>query len=453
MTRMSAGILAGLGLLAGWMGAFPAPAGAQAVPALAGAEVRTGLTFPEAATAALGVMVEGDVGYFLRPELRILPGVSHFRANIDREPGDNEGSFRATGFWLGARYDLLPFQAWGGYVRGAVTLHRVTADAWDPAVGRLLSGTSLGVAAAAGGRYALDARGRLSATLELRRTLLNNLGQTSLELGVRVQRRGVWAYVPDAVALGPGGPPLIRPPAAPATPPAVAQPPAVQAPAADTAAARAAAEAAARDAETARAAAAEAARVQAERGAVQAAELERLRAAADAERAAAAQARLRQGLDRAAAVMTSVAAVRETPAAFVVTVGGGAFASGASTLSAGARAELRSLALVLAGYPGHIVTVEGHTDSQGDAGANQRLSQERAAAVRAALIVEGVDALWTAARGFGEDRPIADNATAAGRALNRRVEIHVSRTPCPGLPAPAADGTLVCAAAGAAGPR
>jgi outer membrane protein OmpA-like peptidoglycan-associated protein len=415
-----------------------APAAGQAAPAIGGMEVRGGITFPEQATAALTVMVEGDVGYFWRPQLRLLAGASHFRANIDREPGDNEGSFAATGLWAGARYDLLPWQPWGAYAKGAVTVHRVDADAWDPAIGALLSGTNLGVAVAAGTRYSIDARGRLHGTLEVRRTLLNNLNQTTVEVGVRFLRRGAYAWVPDAVALAPRTAPVRPPVAPPAAQAGAATPPAAAVAVPDADDPRTRAEAAARAAEAARAA-----------GAARAAEeleAERLRAAAAAERVAAEAARIRQALERAAAVMPSVSSVRETPDAWVVTLGGGAFASGAAELTAAARSELRALANVLAGYPGHLILAEGHADAQGDAAANRRLSAERAGAVRAGLIVEGVDALWTASRGMGDSRPVADNATAAGRALNRRVEISVSRLPCPRPPLPAADGSLACPA-------
>ena len=69
------------------------------------------------------------------------------------------------------------------------------------------------------------------------------------------------------------------------------------------------------------------------------------------------------------------------------------------------------------------ITVSGHTDSSGSDGANQKLSETRANAVRNALIEDGIDGSLVSATGYGESRPIADNTTAAGRATNRRVEI------------------------------
>jgi len=67
--------------------------------------------------------------------------------------------------------------------------------------------------------------------------------------------------------------------------------------------------------------------------------------------------------------------------------------------------------------------IEGHTDNQGNSAHNQTLSQNRAASVIAWLKTHGVDASRLTPQGFGADRPVADNATANGRALNRRVEI------------------------------
>ncbi len=74
-------------------------------------------------------------------------------------------------------------------------------------------------------------------------------------------------------------------------------------------------------------------------------------------------------------------------------------------------------------YPGTVVRVEGHTDSTGSAAFNQTLSENRAKSVASYLIGRGVDSSRIQAMGYGFSRPIADNATAAGRAQNRRVEV------------------------------
>ena len=68
--------------------------------------------------------------------------------------------------------------------------------------------------------------------------------------------------------------------------------------------------------------------------------------------------------------------------------------------------------------------VEGHTDSVGDADYNMGLSQRRAESVSNYLSSHGVSSDRLHAKGFGESQPIADNGTADGRALNRRVELN-----------------------------
>jgi outer membrane protein OmpA-like peptidoglycan-associated protein len=69
------------------------------------------------------------------------------------------------------------------------------------------------------------------------------------------------------------------------------------------------------------------------------------------------------------------------------------------------------------------LTIEGHTDAIGSDDRNQTLSQQRAEAVKAFLVAGGVDAARLATAGFGEAKPVADNATELGRAQNRRVEL------------------------------
>ena len=87
---------------------------------------------------------------------------------------------------------------------------------------------------------------------------------------------------------------------------------------------------------------------------------------------------------------------------------------------------LNSVALVLQRYKSTIVDVYGHTNSTGGDQHNFDLSQRRALSVANYLSSQGVDQRRFAVTGFGKTRPIASNATEAGRAQNRRVEIQIS---------------------------
>ncbi len=101
------------------------------------------------------------------------------------------------------------------------------------------------------------------------------------------------------------------------------------------------------------------------------------------------------------------------------------FDTGRSSLKPESTAVFVDIIRILNEYPTAKFAVEGHTDSSGGAKTNQRLSEERANAVRDFLIAEGVGADRLTAAGYGEDRPIADNKTSKGRRENRRVEINL----------------------------
>lgn len=92
----------------------------------------------------------------------------------------------------------------------------------------------------------------------------------------------------------------------------------------------------------------------------------------------------------------------------------------------GSYADIQNLAEFMKQYPQLTTTVEGHTDSVGPEAYNQKLSERRAGAVRQVLVEQyGVEAERVSSVGYGETRPIADNSTQEGRALNRRVEAAV----------------------------
>jgi outer membrane protein OmpA-like peptidoglycan-associated protein len=107
----------------------------------------------------------------------------------------------------------------------------------------------------------------------------------------------------------------------------------------------------------------------------------------------------------------------------VVTLGDVLFASGEVRLVEGGLSSLEEVVDLLQTEPDKKIRVEGHTDSLGAAETNLELSQQRAEAVREALISLGVSAERVTALGMGEDFPIASNEDEEGRAQNRRVDV------------------------------
>jgi len=114
----------------------------------------------------------------------------------------------------------------------------------------------------------------------------------------------------------------------------------------------------------------------------------------------------------------------------VITLAGGlVFATGRSVILPGAQSQLNQVADALKTQAEHHFSVEGHTDNQGTDKINDDLSLRRANAVREYLVVRGVAPAAISATGFGSSRPVGDNKTAEGRAMNRRVEIIVDKQP------------------------
>lgn len=114
------------------------------------------------------------------------------------------------------------------------------------------------------------------------------------------------------------------------------------------------------------------------------------------------------------------------------------FKSGKAVLEPGAEPALRRLADFLKSNPERSVLVEGFTDSTGKAALNQQLSEQRADAVRLALINDGVESSRIQIRGMSDAQPLASNESAAGRLVNRRVQIVISN---PGESFPTASGS------------
>ncbi len=100
------------------------------------------------------------------------------------------------------------------------------------------------------------------------------------------------------------------------------------------------------------------------------------------------------------------------------------FNSGSAVLLEESEPMLKQVAEVIRGSPQAQLTIEGHTDNIGSAEYNQKLSEQRANAVRDALVTRyGVTAARLSAKGYGLTRPVETNATVEGRARNRRVEL------------------------------
>ncbi len=101
------------------------------------------------------------------------------------------------------------------------------------------------------------------------------------------------------------------------------------------------------------------------------------------------------------------------------------FATNQSTINAKSKANLNKLAGIFKEYPDTNIIVEGHTDSSGDDTYNMKLSQKRANAVTEYLVSQGISRTRLTTYAHGETLPKYDNATAEGRAKNRRVELGI----------------------------
>jgi outer membrane protein OmpA-like peptidoglycan-associated protein len=103
------------------------------------------------------------------------------------------------------------------------------------------------------------------------------------------------------------------------------------------------------------------------------------------------------------------------------------FATGSATILPESEDQLNNIAAVLKAYPNVTVKVGGYTDNSGDLAANRRLSQQRADAVRRALVGKGIAAKRMVAEGYGSEHPVSDNTTEEGRAQNRRIALRVTK--------------------------
>ena len=117
---------------------------------------------------------------------------------------------------------------------------------------------------------------------------------------------------------------------------------------------------------------------------------------------------------------------KKTDRGMVITLGDVLFDSGQAQLKSGGMRNVQKLADFFKQYPQRRVMIEGFTDSVGSNSQNQELSDQRANSVRMALLDMGIGTERMTSRGYGESYPVAGNDTAAGRQMNRRVELIVS---------------------------
>jgi outer membrane protein OmpA-like peptidoglycan-associated protein len=163
------------------------------------------------------------------------------------------------------------------------------------------------------------------------------------------------------------------------------------------------------------------------------ADADRARAEADAAEARARAAEATKSATDANAVrerlrsqLNSVLATSESARGLIVNMSDVLFDTGRYTLKTGTQISLAKVSGILQAYPGLKLQVEGYTDSVGSDEYNQKLSENRADAVRDFLVTQGVQPDNITATGYGKAKPVADNSTASGRAQNRRVNLVVS---------------------------
>jgi outer membrane protein OmpA-like peptidoglycan-associated protein len=147
------------------------------------------------------------------------------------------------------------------------------------------------------------------------------------------------------------------------------------------------------------------------------------RASTERAQAEAEKAELRAQLMRQ---FNAVLQTRDTARGLIVNMSDVLFDTGKYTLRPVAREKLAKVAGIVSGHPGLRLDVEGHTDSVGGDEYNQRLSEQRGAAVRDYLTKQGMPLNSVTTKGMGKTQPVASNDTATGRQQNRRVELVIS---------------------------
>jgi outer membrane protein OmpA-like peptidoglycan-associated protein len=124
--------------------------------------------------------------------------------------------------------------------------------------------------------------------------------------------------------------------------------------------------------------------------------------------------------------LNEILETRDSARGLIVSMSDVLFDTGRYSLKPGAREKLAKVAGILIAYPSLNIAVGGYTDNVGSDDMNQKLSENRAGAVRDYLVQQGVVANSVSATGFGNSAPVATNDNSAGRQENRRVELVVS---------------------------
>jgi outer membrane protein OmpA-like peptidoglycan-associated protein len=163
-----------------------------------------------------------------------------------------------------------------------------------------------------------------------------------------------------------------------------------------------------------------------------------------------AQQQAEQQRQRLLTQLNQVLQTRDTARGLIVNMSDVLFDLNKATLRPGAQLRLAKVAGIILAYPDLKLEIDGFTDSTGTVQYNQTLSDKRAKSVNDFLVAQGVPAANIISRGFGPANPVASNSTAAGRQMNRRVELVVSGTAIGTNIAPAAGGTPAISSVGTA---
>ena len=132
-------------------------------------------------------------------------------------------------------------------------------------------------------------------------------------------------------------------------------------------------------------------------------------------------------LDKQAKELERIAEVRRTEEGLVAKLKSDILFDTNSAVLKGNNVD--QIAIILKKYPENNITVVGHTDADGSAVYNLKLSEQRAQSVAGRLVGDGIPSQYVLSKGAGESQPVSDNKSPAGKARNRRVELVITVDP------------------------